>query len=117
MFKCILAGGRDFNNYSLLEQKCDLILKDKKDIEIVSGTAKGADEMGEIYAAYKRYKVKRFPANWDLYKKAAGFIRNKEMAEYSDALIAFWSGSRGTENMIELMKKMDKPYRIVYYEK
>lgn len=117
-FKVIIAGGRDFNNYDLLERKCDQILsnKDPTELEIVSGTARGADKLGEVYAAYRNINIKRFPANWDLYKKAAGYIRNKDMAEYADALIAFWDRiSKGTFNMIELAKKYELLVRVVRY--
>ena len=43
-----------------------------------------------------------FPADWDKYGKRAGYLRNVQMAEYADALLAFWDGeSRGTKNMID----------------
>ena len=104
--KIIIAGSRNFNNYEELCKICDYLLKNKKNIEIISGTAKGADMLGEKYATDKGYKIKQFPANWDKYKKAAGYIRNKEMAEYADVLIAFWDGkSKGTEHMINLAKE------------
>lgn len=45
--------------------------------------------------------VERFPADWDRRGRAAGRIRNREMAKHADALIAVWDGeSRGTANMI-----------------
>ena len=116
MFKCIIAGGRDFNNLKLLVAKCDQILKNKKTVEIVSGTASGADRLGEVYAYSKGYKVKRFPADWDKHGKSAGPIRNSEMSDYADAAIIFWDQeSRGTKNMIEQMEKRNKPYRVINY--
>lgn len=101
--KVIIAGSRGFSDFSLLFSKCEEILENQIDIEIVSGTAKGADKLGEHYASLKGYSVARFPADWDKHGKAAGYVRNKEMAEYSDALIAFWDGeSKGTKHMIDL---------------
>jgi hypothetical protein len=51
--------------------------------------------------------LKRFPADWDTHGRAAGVIRNKQMAEYGDMLIAFWDGeSKGTKNMIDTSKKL-----------
>ncbi len=115
-FKVIIAGGRDFSNYTLLEQKCKKILTNKKDVVIVSGTAKGADDLGIVFAIYNFYKVEKYPANWDLHGRSAGYIRNQEMANVADALIAFHDGkSRGTKNMIDIMTKMGKPVRIVRY--
>lgn len=117
MFKCIIAGGRDFDNLKLLTKKSDQILKNKKSVEIVSGTARGADRLGEVYAYSKGYSVKRFPADWEKHGKAAGAIRNAEMADYCDAAIIFWDQkSKGTKNIIEQMEKRDKPYRLIKYE-
>lgn len=57
--------------------------------------------------------VKRFPADWDRHGRAAGPIRNCQMAQYADALIAIWDGkSRGTKNMIDEMNKCGKPVLI-----
>lgn len=74
--------------------------------EVVSGTARGADRRGEAWANMNNISIKRFPADWDKYGKAAGHIRNAEMAKYADAAIIFWNGvSPGTRSMIDLAKK------------
>lgn len=116
-FKVIIAGGRDFNDYEALELNCNFYLKNKlPDVEIVSGCARGADRLGERYAENYFLDVREFPADWDNNGKAAGYIRNKEMAEYADVLIAFWDEiSRGTGNMVQIMRDMNKPYRVVRY--
>lgn len=78
--------------------------------EIVSGGATGVDSGGEEFG--KRYKVpvKRFPANWAKYGGLAGPRRNREMAEYANALLLIWDGqSRGSANMKARMKGMGKP--------
>lgn len=114
--KVVIAGSRDFNNYKLLVEKCDLILSRQSEIQIVSGTAKGADKLGEKYAQERGYSVKEFPADWEKYGKSAGYKRNEEMAKYADALIAFWDGaSRGTKSMIELAKKHELKIKIINY--
>lgn len=114
--KIIIAGGRDFIDYELLCLKVDKILSQQDEIEIVSGTANGVDKLGERYAIEHGYKLKRFPADWNYFGKKAGFIRNEDMAEYSDALIAFWDGkSKGTEHMIKTAKEKDLLIRIIKY--
>ena len=114
--KIIIAGGRDFDNYDLLCQKVDKILSRQSEIEIVSGTAKGADKLGERYATERGYPIKRFPADWGQYEKRAGYIRNEDMAEYSDALIAFWNNkSKGTKHMIDIAKQEGLLVRIIIY--
>jgi len=83
----------------------------------VSGTARGADQLGERYAKERGYFIQRFPADWNAYGKAAGYIRNRKMAEYADALIAFWDGkSRGTLNMISLAKECGLQIRIKHIQ-
>lgn len=114
--RVIIAGGRDFDDYDLLSQKCDRILKFVEDVEVVSGTARGADRLGERYAKERGFKVTQFTADWWYYGKSAGYVRNKEMAKYADALIAFHDGSsRGTQHMINLAKSYGLKIRIVKY--
>lgn len=103
--KIVIAGGRDFKDYSLFCVTCDDIIQrylklKYEEVEIVSGGAKGADRMAENYAKNKRYKFTKFPADWKKHGKAAGPIRNSEMREYGDYLIAFWDGeSKGTKDI------------------
>lgn len=115
--KVIIAGSREFTDYNLLKTKIDYMRNNGqfKIDEIVSGTARGADRLGEQYAADNNISVKQFPADWDTHGKAAGHIRNKQMAEYADALIAVWDGkSKGTKNMIETMNKLKKPTYVIW---
>ena len=115
--KIIIAGGRNFTDYQTLIKFCNLILQDQTEIEIVSGAYyKGADLLGEKYAQEKGYKLTQFPANWKRYGKAAGPKRNEQMANYADALIAFWDGkSKGTKHMIELAKSKNLKINICFY--
>ena len=73
--------------------------------EIVHGAAVGIDAASYVVCE-EHWPIKQFPADWNAHGKAAGPIRNRQMAEYADALIAVWDGkSRGTANMIEEAKK------------
>lgn len=120
VFRLIVAGSRNFNNYELLKQKCDSLLSQKRlthSIVIVSGTARGADRLGERYATERGYRVESFPADWDRDGVAAGPIRNTQMAAHADALVAFWDGkSRGTKDMIEKAKERNLLLRICLLE-
>lgn len=118
--KVIVAGGRDFNSFSLLSSKLDFFLKDlnKEDIEIVSGKAKGADTLGERYAKERGLKIKEFPADWNTFGKMAGPRRNTEMANYADCLVAFWDGeSKGTDHMIWTANNLGLKVRVVRYKR
>lgn len=84
-----------------------------KIIEVVSGTAKGIDLLGEDWAIHNWVPLKQFPANWEKYDLSAGPIRNKQMADYADVLFAFWDmRSNGTRNMINQMKSLNKPFYV-----
>lgn len=115
--KVIIAGSRKFNNYNVLKQHCDKILQNINDVEIVSGTAKGADSLGERYAIENNLQLTKFPADWDKHGKSAGYIRNEEMAKYSDGLIAFWDNkSKGTKHMIDLAEKYKLKVRVIIHK-
>jgi len=102
--RTIIAGSRDIDDMKLLESA---IAESKMDITIVvCGEARGVDWLGKEWAISRNIPVHSFPANWSLHGKRAGFIRNTEMAENADALIAVWDGeSRGTKMMIDIAKK------------
>lgn len=113
--KTIIAGGRNFNDYRLLKEKLDYYRKDHIITEVVSGCASGADNLGMLYATDNNIPIAKFPADWDKHGRAAGPIRNRQMAKYADALIAVWDGnSRGTKNMIDEMNKLKKPVFIIW---
>lgn len=112
--KVIVAGSRDFTDYEYVAEHLDKYLKNFKDIIIVSGGAQGVDALGEEYAEYYGHHVKRFKANWKEHGRAAGLIRNKQMAEYADMLIAFWDGeSPGTKDMIDNAKRLKLATKII----
>lgn len=117
--RVIVAGGRDFNNYSLVQSKLDHLFSnmDKSLIEIVDGGAKGADTQGWRYSKEVLGKVSTiFNADWEKYGKTAGPIRNKQMAEYSTHLVLFWDGkSKGSKNMLDTAKELGLNIRIVNY--
>lgn len=119
--KVIIAGGRKFNDYDLLKKSCDNALSLQKIVEVVSGVADGADKLGERYARESGHQIKRFPAKWynanGVYDKSAGYKRNKEMAQYADALIAFWNGSsNGTRHMIDLAHSYGLKVKVIPYK-
>ena len=101
--KTIIAGSRWLYDPGFLEQVMKAI--SWTPTEVVSGGARGPDKMGEEWAQEKGIPVKKFPADWDMHGKAAGPIRNKEMAEYADAAVILWDEqSRGTKSMIDLAR-------------
>lgn len=117
MFRVIIAGSRDFDDYNLVVSTMDNLLQNiTEPIVIVCGMARGADTLGEKYSISKGYEVSYFPADWSRFGKAAGYKRNEQMAQNADALVAFWDGSsRGTKHMIDLARKYNLLVRVKRY--
>ncbi len=116
--KIIVAGSRSFTDYSFLSTHLDHLFRYcKTSVEIVSGNARGADRLGERYAMEHGLFIHPFPADWrpnGVYDKSAGYKRNKKMAQFADALVAFWdSQSRGTRDMIDLAREYGLRVRVV----
>jgi len=115
--KTIIAGSRGIEDYDQVKMATFMAAKHGiKVTEVVSGHARGIDRLGERWAAENGIPVKLFVPDWDKDGKRAGLLRNAEMAEYADALIAIWDGaSRGTKNMIDNAEKKGlKVYTMTY---
>lgn len=103
--KTIVAGSRSIKDYNIVKSaiaSCNWNIT-----EVVCGTAPGVDKLGEKWAKENNIPIKYFPADWGgPYKLKAGIVRNLEMANYADALIAIWDGeSKGTKHMITAAKQ------------
>ena len=82
--------------------------------EIVSGGAAGVDRYAAAYAKVHGLALTEFLPLYETYGRAAPIIRNKQIAEYADAVIAFWDGaSRGTLSVIRYCKKMGKSCQVI----
>ena len=117
LFRVIIAGSCSFTDYDRLQAVCDNILANKcrtHAIVVISGTARGADTLGERYAQERGYGLQRFPADWQQYGRAAGPIRNRQMADNADALICFWNGhSPSAKNMISTANRRGLNVRTI----
>lgn len=86
MFRVIIAGSRDFDDYALLQDHADYMLSRQEDIEIVSGGASGADALGERYARVRFANSRISPS---IRKIARGYI--ERVAYRFAALSVFFS--------------------------
>jgi len=128
--KLIIAGSRHYSSaFDIVKLAFDFIPELREAYaadeitEVVSGTAEGIDKGGERWARNAQRKmdgqgplVTRFPPDWEKLGKAAGPVRNRQMAEYGDALLLIWDGeSVGSKNMRLQMEKLGKPiYEVVF---
>lgn len=106
--RVIIAGSRSITDPTLipLVVRCSGFLI----TEVVCGGAKGVDTLGQLWAIENQKAVKLFPADWHRNQVRAGFIRNIEMLQYCNAVIAIWDGqSRGTKHLIEQATLKGKP--------
>lgn len=102
--KTIIAGSRSITDYSIVCRAIEAVPWEIT--EVVSGTARGVDRLGERWAKENNILLKKFPASWDIYGKIAGLVRNQKMADYANALLAVWDGkSSGTCDMIKRAEK------------
>jgi hypothetical protein len=119
--RVIIAGGRDFDDYEYMSTKLNELFKDpntfnNKTIKIISGMAKGADFLAIRYADENKLTKILFPANWKVYPRIAGFLRNNDMLSIATHLIAFWNGeSSGTKHMIEIAQMKGIPVWVFEY--
>ena len=119
--RLIIAGGRAYTDYPRLATVAKEILHGlkRKDIEIISGTCRGADRTGELFAQSHQLHLTQFPADWERFGRKAGYLRNKQMAEYAQQsngyLLAFWNGlseHSGTLLMIKLAEQYGLESRV-----
>lgn len=108
-----VIGSRTFNNYQLLEEE---ILYHQLNIgKIISGGAKGADTLAEIFAKKHDIETLILKPEWNLYGKSAGYKRNVDIINKCDICIAFWDGeSKGTKHSIDIANNLKKPLIIRY---
>ena len=106
-----IIGSRTFNDYSVVTE----FLNGCHDITaIVSGGAAGADSFGEQYAIEHNIKYTIFRPDWVKFGKKAGYIRNADIINAADVVIAFWNGtSNGTKHSIDLARRKNKIVNVV----
>ena len=126
--KLAIVGSRTFDDFMLLNETVySYFMSEFKPghLEaIISGGAKGADSVAKRWAMinsvdtedFKAVEYFEFLPDWESDGKAAGFIRNKEIVNACDMVLAFWDGkSKGTEHTIKLARLAKKPTFIVYF--
>lgn len=108
--KVIVAGTRTIQSFDLVNRIINESPYVYRFSELVSGMARGPDLLAVKWAKERHIPIKEFPADWEKFDKRAGFIRNEEMANYADALIAIRvNDSPGTTHMLDTMRKLGKP--------
>lgn len=110
--RVLVCGSRHFND----RVKLDEVLRELPIDTVIEGEAKGADRLSRDWAEDNNVPVQKFPANWELYGKRAGPIRNTQMLKEGkpEMVVAFLAqvGS-GTAHMIRIAEEAGIPVTIV----
>ena len=101
-----MCGGRDYDNIQRLSDVLSGLLRDRNITTIISGHARGADQLAETWARNSSIDCLVFSADWDKYGRSAGPIRNRQMLmEGKPDLVVAFPGGAGTANMIKQARK------------
>ncbi len=112
--KIAVVGSREGFTKDDIVNKLTLELEEIRDIEIISGGARGVDSWAEEFAIRNQINTTIFKPEWNKYGKGAGFIRNKLIVDRADRVIAFWDGkSKGTKHSIDYAKSKGKDVKII----
>lgn len=112
--KLLIAGSRGI--MLTLEQVKGLIPVEWQPLtEIVHGGCAGSPDMaGNLLGIDLEIPIRVYAVNWQMHGKAAGPIRNLEMARYADVGLFVWDGSsRGTKGGYDYMTDLRKPTRLI----
>jgi hypothetical protein len=112
--RVLVCGGREYADQARVNAVLTPLLEQFPDLEIIEGGATGADTCARLWAQHQNVPVQTFPANWKLYGKRAGYIRNVQMLEegHPDLVIAF-PGGPGTGMMVNLADKANVSVRVL----
>jgi hypothetical protein len=120
MYKVGITGGRHYWDRSRVHGALDIMHEiHLDDMFLVVGCASGADELGRDWASsnLKDDHWKEFKADWDMYGKAAGCIRNGVMVDQEIDFLLVFPGGRGTADMLrQYQRYMKKSGKGRYYE-
>lgn len=99
--RILVCGGRDYNDAEAVNAALDAVHRKRGITCIIEGGATGADTLARQWAVATGIDIRTFYANWKLYGKAAGPLRNSQMLDEGrpDGVVAF-PGGRGTDDMV-----------------
>lgn len=112
-----VIGSRDADIEECRKIMFELLDKNSSKIGlIVSGGAEGPDTLAEEWVNDRGGAKLIFKPIWrpnGVFDRGAGFRRNRLIISNSDHVLAFWTGSGGTKNSIDIAKQLEKPTTII----
>ena len=115
-----IVGSRSITSSEYVFSVLDFYLSrllEENEVVIVSGGAIGIDRLGAQWAELRKLKTEIYLPDYKQYGKSATFLRNQQILDNSDYLIAITTGSNGTADSIKRAVKKNIPIKIIKYEK
>lgn len=113
-----VVGSRDGWEYEHVARVLDTLFMttyNHERVRMISGGACGVDTFAEQYAQFYGVEFQVFKPNWDRWGKSAGYIRNSEVVDAADIVVAFWDGkSAGTAHTINTARINGKTVMVHY---
>ena len=115
-----IVGSRSIDSKEYVFSVLDFYLArllEENEVVVISGGVIGIDSLGAQWAELKGLKTEIYLPDYKQYGKSATFIRNQQIIDNSDYLIAITTGSNGTADSIKRAVKKNIPIKIIQYEK
>lgn len=105
-----IVGSRDYPDLTHIIRYIDTL---PPNAMLISGGARGVDRVAEQYAKQRSLMTLIYNADWNMHGKSAGMIRNQQIVDAADKIVAFWDGvSRGTADTIAKAQKAGKAIEV-----
>lgn len=105
-----VVGSRDYAN---LDEVRQFVREQERTTVIISGGARGVDDAAVQEARRLKMPYELYLPDWPRHGRSAGAIRNREIVQKADEIVAFWDGkSPGTKITIDMGKAVGKPVRV-----
>ena len=112
-----VIGSRTANPTARNYMKIVNFLTECKATEVVTGGAKGADQLAENVAEELGMKLTIYYPDYKRWKRSAPHMRNDEILQHCDEVLAIWDGvSRGTASVITKAQKLGKKCTVMASE-
>jgi hypothetical protein len=107
--KVLVTGGRDYKDYGVVSQALSAL-----DVSaLIEGGATGADLLARVWANANKIPYTTYPAQWGLFGKKAGYMRNLQMLiEGKPDLVLAFPGGKGTANMVKIATENGTPVQL-----
>jgi hypothetical protein len=110
--KLAVIGSKEFHDFQLLASEIE---KENNLTKIISGAAPGTDRLARRYAVQNNIPLLEFPPDFTKYGEQAKHVRDRQIVEHCDKVLAFWDGiCEGTKYTMDHARQQNVPVRVVW---